>query len=93
MPWKDPEIHSIVIAAILALITSLLRSLYDGKHSLLKCAIESVLIGFVTIGIGMGLKALGADGNWVYFAGSTVGLLGIDFIRYISKEEITRRVK
>ena len=93
MPWRDPELYPILVSAGLAMAVSLLRNLYDGGRDWKSYLVESLLIGFMTIGIGKGLSAIGADGDWVYFAGSIVGLLGVDFMRFIGEEAIKSRVK
>lgn len=93
MPWRDPELYPIIIAAFLAMLTAFLRSLYDGGRTWKARLVESMLIGSLTVGIGFGLKAMGADGSWVFFAGSVVGLFGVDYIRAVGKDALKKRLE
>ena len=93
MPWRDPELYPIAIAALLAMITAFLRSLYDGGRTWKARLVESMLIGSLTVGTGFGLNAVGSDGSWVFFVGSVVGLLGVDYIRAVGKDTLKKRLE
>jgi lambda family phage holin len=93
MPHNDPQLWPILIAAGVATITAFLRNLYYGGRSFWSYVVESLLIGVLTIGTGFGLKAMGANGDWVYFVGSVLGLLGVDIIRHIGESVLKRKAE
>lgn len=95
MPWRDPNNLWLAefFAPLLAFAMALLRSLYDGTEpSWKRKLVEALLCGGATYTIGYGLKALGAHGDWVFFAGGIIGLFGVDYVRMIAKKGINKKV-
>ena len=93
--WKDPNTFFIaeLFAPLLAFVTAFIRSLYDGTEpSWLRRFIEAVLCGGATLTCGFALKALGAHGDWVYFVGGVIGLFGVDYVRFIARKGINKKV-
>jgi len=93
MPHNDPQLWPILIAAGVATITAFLRNLYYGGGSFWSYIVESLLIGILTVGTGFGLKAMGVNGDWVYFVGSVLGLVGVDIIRNLGETVIKRKAE
>lgn len=96
MPWKEPNTLFIaeIFAPLLAFAMALLRSLYDGTEpSWIRRLIEAGLCGGATLTIGFAFKAMGAHGDWVYFVGGVVGLFGVDYVRFIAKKGIDKKVE
>jgi lambda family phage holin len=92
MPWRDPELLPILFAAFAAAVTAMLRNLYYGGRSAKVYVFESLLIGSITVGIGFGLKGLGASGDYVFFIGSCIALFGIDFVRHVGMDYTKKKV-
>ena len=91
MLQNSPDLWPILIAAGVATITAFLRNLYYGGRNFKTYALESLLIGFLTVGTGFGLKAMGAHGDWVYFVGSVLGLVGVDIVRNLGETVLKRK--
>lgn len=80
-------------AALMAIITSWLRIMYDRKESAWqRVGLESLLCGAVSYGISSGLSALGAEPGLAVFAGASVGFLGADFVRIQARKLVRRKV-
>lgn len=92
MPHNNPELWPILWAAGVAMATALFRNLYYGGHTFKTYCFESMVVGFMTLGVGFGLKAAGAGGDWVFFVGSIFGLFGVDYIRKKADTLISKRV-
>jgi len=91
MPWRDPENFPLLYAAIAAAVTAFLRNMYFGGRTFKAYLFESLLIGSIVMGVGFGLKALGANSDYVYFVGAVIALFGIDFVRDIGMSAAKRK--
>lgn len=92
MPWRDPENFPLIYAALSAAVTAFLRNLYFGGRGFKSYLFESMLIGSIVMGVGFGLKAAGANSDYVFFAGAVIALFGIDFVRELGMSATKRKV-
>ena len=91
MPWRDPENFPLIYAAISAMVTAFLRNMYFGGRGFKVYLFESLLIGTLVMGVGFGLKGLGANSDYVYFIGAMIALFGVDFVRDIGMAAAKRK--
>lgn len=93
MPHNNPELWPILWAAGVAIATAFFRNLYYGGKTFRTYCFEGLLIGCLTVGVGFGLKAASINGDWVFFVGSILGLMGVDFVRDKAGKVIDRKVE
>lgn len=100
MSSKDPGVLSQILelmspearAAIMALVISVLRIVYDRKESRWqRILLESLLCGALAWGISSGLSFFNLDSGLSVFTGAVIGFFGVEFVRARAQRYIQRR--
>ncbi len=77
---------------IMAILTSLMRIIYDHEEtSLVRILLESLICGAITLTIGSGLMELGYGPGWYLACGGSVGFMGSQTIRAFAYKVIKRK--
>ena len=86
--------HPAVGGAIMAIVMSVVRVVYDRKEtSILRIVLESLLCGALTVSAGSALDAMGYGQNWYLFCGGMIGFMGSQSIRALANKYITNKSK
>lgn len=82
-----------VIALVLTVLTSVVRVIYDNEEIRpIRVGLEAVLCGCLSVAASYAIAALGLDMAWAVFSGGVIGFLGADFIRFIARRYVSRRI-
>lgn len=96
MPDKIAELlneHPWLGGAVMAVIVSILRLVYDRKEtSMIRIMLESLICGALTIAVGSGVAMLGYGQDAYLFTGGMVGFMGSQSIRALAYKLIDRKV-
>lgn len=83
-----PEVR----AAIMAIIIAVLRIAYDGREARWqRIGLEAMLCGAIAYGLSSGLNYFELSSGVSVFAGSTIGFLGVDFVRAKARQIINKK--
>ena len=93
-PNKWSDINPVAIGAVMAVLVSLLRLLYDNnERKPIRIALEAILCGFLSLTVSSGVLALHIDANWAIFSGGAIGYLGPTAVRAIALKLVEKRIK
>ena len=82
-----------VIAVLLTVITSVVTVVYHNEEIRpIRIALEATLCGCLSVAASYAILALGLDMAWAVFSGGVIGFLGADFIRFIARRYVSKRV-
>jgi len=85
--------HSWIGGAMLAILTSVLRVVYDQEETRpLRIFLESAICGSITVTFGSALVAMGYDQSWYLFIGGSVGFMGSQWIRALANRLINKKI-
>ena len=86
--------HPAVGGAIMAVVMSVIRVVYDRKEtSILRIVLESLICGALSVSAGSALEALGYGQNWYLFCGGMIGFMGSQSIRALANKYISTKTK
>lgn len=98
---KDPGFWSAILAligpemrsAIMAIIISILRIVYDRKENRWqRITLESLLCGALAYGLSSGLAFFNLDAGLSVFAGAAIGFFGVEFVRSRAQRYVDTKV-
>ena len=84
------EVQMFLMAAFVAF----LRVVYDKKETKpVRVLLETMLCGFLGVGVGSAVLALGLDVRWTIFSSCIIGFLGTMLVREIAIKFIKSKIK
>lgn len=95
MPWRNPEnwLSAELMAPLLSFVLAFFRTMYqDEEPSWFRRLLEATMCGLITFSVGRGITAMGFSGDWKYFVGGAIALLGVDFVRSLARKLINKKV-
>jgi lambda family phage holin len=81
-------------AFIMAFLISVLRIIYDRKETqALRILLEALICGFLAIGVGRAILALGLSTDWTLFSASFIGFFGTVTVRSLALKLVNAKIK
>jgi lambda family phage holin len=71
-----------------------LRIIYDRKETqALRILLEALICGFLAIGVGRAILALGLSTDWTLFSASFIGFFGTVTVRSLALKLVNAKIK
>jgi len=93
--WLDgvSQLPPEFVGAILAMLLSLLRVVYDEQETKpIRVLVETLICGGLSLTASSAIIAMNLDSNWAMFVGGSIGFLGVTTVRALALKLINKKI-